>query len=81
MSKTPVCVSSVVSIEILRVLLFLFAKMHLMYYLNNEGKRIYTLKVIRIKLRFRFGCEGLAIFYILVRSHVFSDPTCKKDLP
>ena len=38
--------SVVFCIEIVCVLLLLFAKMHLMYYLNNEGNRIYTLKVI-----------------------------------
>lgn len=37
---------SVLFIKIVCVLLPLLAKMHLMYYLNNEGKRIYTLKVI-----------------------------------
>ena len=34
-------------------------------YLHSEGN-------LRIKLTFRFGCEGLAIY-------ILSDPTCKED--
>jgi hypothetical protein len=36
------------------------AKMHLMYYLNNEGKRVYTLKVCNLHLAL---CVGLIRYW------------------
>lgn len=71
MLEFRLCIDQIVCLQLL-----LYEKMHLMYYLNNEGKRIYTLKVSQgSNYRFDLVVKDLlllsmSVFHFFLRSHV-----------